>query len=268
MASSHGDDAPSSPSLAMPCEAYGARPAGGSSAVASAYGCNSERISGQPDRRPARCRGDPAVRKALLALPRTRVRPGRVHDRGRLPGRGGSARLRDRRWATRPRSHVRQRGPGLDWEHGPVRPCSGGRDRRSGAAGGLAGRRVPGDLLRRSGLVRPVRLGGPGRSRRGSAAEKGACARRPARPGRFRPRVRGDRGARDHRRRLHLLALALPRGLRLAERDGIGRAGGRRHVAPLLPRRGTSLFRPEGPVRVGLSTTKEARCPSTSCSRP
>ena len=44
-------------------------------------------------------------------------------------------------------------------------------------------------------------------------------------------------------------------------------AGGRRHVAALLPRVRTPLSRPEGPVRVGLTTTKEARCPSTSCCR-
>ena len=41
----------------------------------------------------------------------------------------------------------------------------------------------------------------------------------------------------------------------------------RRHVAALLHRVRASLCRPEGPVRVGLTTTKEARCPSTSCCR-
>ncbi len=54
------------------------------------------------------------------------------------------------------------------------------------------------------------------------------------------------------------------------------RAGGRRSahggvsrrpraLAAALPGLGCPVFRPEGPVRVGLPTTKEARCPSTSC---
>jgi hypothetical protein len=40
-----------------------------------------------------------------------------------------------------------------------------------------------------------------------------------------------------------------------------------RASAAALPRFRTPVFRPESPVRVGLPTTKEARCPSTSCSR-
>jgi hypothetical protein len=40
-----------------------------------------------------------------------------------------------------------------------------------------------------------------------------------------------------------------------------------RALAIALPRLRSPLFRPESQVRVGLTTTKETRCPSTSCCR-
>ena len=226
-------------------------------------------MSSRPGRRPhgrsSHRRSDPAVRTAVLALPCAWLRAGHVHHRSRVPGRGRTARLRDRRWPPRPRRDLRRRDPGGDRGYRTVRPGRGRRRLRALADCRLAGRRVRGGLLRRAGLVRPLRPRGACRRRRGPAARSGASARASACTGRFRPRVRGRCGARDHRRRLHLLALALSRGVRLAERDRRGRAGGRRHVAALLPRLRAPLLRPEGPVRVGLPTTKEARCPSTSC---
>ena len=76
------------------------------------------------------------------------------------------------------------------------------------------------------------------------------------------------RDARDARRRLlpQPLGAALPPARAGGRNPPDGRVPGRpRPLADHLPGLGTAVSRPEGPVRVGRSTTKETRCPSTSC---
>ena len=147
------------------------------------------------------------------------------------------------------------------------RPRAPRRCGRVPPARGLARGRLRGDLLRRARLVRALRARGAERARRGPEPGRGASAQHRARPSRLRARLR-DRGrAGDRRHRLDLLALAGDRRIRVAEHRRRRGPRGPRPVAALLPRLGPSLSRPEGPVRVRLTTTKEARCPSTSCCR-
>ncbi len=134
-------------------------------------------------------------------------------------------------------------------------------------ARGLARGRLRGDLLRRARLVRALRARGAERARRGPEPGRGASAQHRARPSRLRARLR-DRGrAGDRRHRVDLLALAGDRRIRVAGHRRRSGARGPRAVAALLPGLGPSVSRPEGAVRVRLTTTKEARCPSTSCCR-
>ncbi len=143
----------------------------------------------------------------------------------------------------------------------------------------------------------PVRL--RGWRRRLSAGWLPRLDLRPARARLARSlRARGSRGApRRPRSPRRVMACPAPRGRRLPARARVAgdarhrllrqpqrpaaapaRAGGHdsadgglsrrpRALAAPLPGRRPALLRPEGEVRVGLPTTKEARCPSTSCSR-
>ncbi len=223
------------------------------------------RPSERPNRRPARGRGDQALRAAFLARARARRRrrdlqPARYRQGDGSPGDA----------AHRRRSFLRTR------VHGGVCACVRG----ACAAPGV-----------------PVRL--RGWRRRLSAGWLPRLDLRPARARLARSlRARGSRGApRRPRSPRRVMACPAPRGRRLPARARVAgdarhrllrqpqrpaaapaRAGGHdsadgglsrrpRALAAPLPGRRPALLRPEGEVRVGLPTTKEARCPSTSCSR-
>jgi len=249
------------------CERRGRLASPQAPAVASQRGRlrRDRRPSERPNRRPARGRGDPALRAAFLARARARRRRGNLQparDRARDGGPGDAARRR--------RSLLRTR------VHGGV--CA----RLMGASA------APGVPVRLRGWCRRLSAGWLPR-----LDLRPACARM-ARVRRARSSRGAPRGSRSSRR---VMACPAPRGRRLPARARL--AGDARHrllrqpqrpaaaparasghdsadgglsrrpraLAAPLPGRRPSLLRPEGEVRVGLPTTKEARCPSTSCSR-
>ena len=225
------------------------------------------RFPGRADRRTADRRRDQALRPPVLARARPRDPGGRLHDRGLVPRRRRPRRVRARRRAVRARAQLRLGGGGRNrCERRTRASASGGRGRLP-AARRLARAGLHRGLLLRARLVRALRPRSAERARRGPGPAGRSPARVPPRARRLRPRVRHRGRARGRRHRLDLLALAPAGGLRRTEHHHLGGHGRHRHVAALLRRVRTSLCRPEGAVRVGLTTTKEARCPSTSCCR-
>ena len=228
---------------------------------------NNGGFSGRADGRPIDRRRHHALRPPLLARSRARDSGGRLYDRSLVPRRRRARGVGSRPRAVRAGAELRVgRGCRDGCAERKRASASRGRDRLP-AARRLARARLHGRLLRRARLVRARRPRSAERARRGSGPAGRPPARVSTRARRFRPRVRHRGRARDRRHRLDLLALAAARGLRRTEHHRLRGPGRHRHVTALLRRVRTSLCRPEGAVRVGLTTTKEARCPSTSCCR-
>ena len=224
-------------------------------------------LASRADRRPARRGRDQALRPSLLARPADRGPGDGVHRRRRVRRRRDRARLRRRRGVARARPQPSLGLRGRDRRPERARSRAPRRRDRVPPARGLARGRLRRDLLRRARLVRALRARGSERARRGQEPGRGALARHRARASRLRARLRHRGRAGDRRHRVDLLALAGDRRIRVAGHRRCSGARGPRAVAALLPGLGPSLCRPEGPVRVRLTTTKEARCPSTSCCR-
>ena len=217
------------------------------------------------DGRPTRCRDDPPLQEPVLSLASARRRRGGrqpVRHRRRDRDSGGPA--RHRRSVLHAGLHRRLRsrvGDASDARGVPARL----RCRRHRFP---AGRRARLDLHpARARLARFHRARG---SRCASRAPRhprrvATCAPPRGRGLRARARVSGD--ARDRLlRQPQRAALPPARAGGQHAADSVLPCRPRALPAP-LPRLGTPVFRPGSPVRVGLPTTKEARCPSTSCSR-
>jgi hypothetical protein len=223
------------------------------------------RPSRRTDRRPARGGDDPALRAAFLAGARARRRSGDLQPARYRPGDGSPGDAARRRCSfLRTRVHegvcTRIRGASAT----PVVAV-----RLRGWCRRLSAGWLPRLVLRpaRARMARALRArsscGAPRGSRRPRCVM--AC---PAPRGRGLParaRLAGD--ARHRLLRQSQRPAAAPArsgGYRFAH-GGLSRRP--RALAAPLPGRRPSLLRPEGEVRVRLPTTKEARCPSTSCSR-
>ena len=213
--------------------------------------------------RPARGRHDPALPGQVLSV---------AHARD---GRGDLQPGRDRSGNGDPGDAPRSRRSVL---HARLyrRVCS--RRRRTSYARNVLGclprrrPRVParglaGLALRpaRARVARLHRARGTGRAPRGRRHPERATARPPPRRCGLRARARRAGHARDRVLRESQrspAASARPGGQHPP--DGVlpGRPSA---LAAPLPGLGTPVFRPGRPVRVGLPTTKEPRCPSTSC---
>jgi hypothetical protein len=216
--------------------------------------------------RSARSGGDSPLRSPLLGLARARSRP-----RGADPARGpivlrrvagGHDPGRERRTECLLCRRSQNRCTDRAWPTSMARPPRR-RNRLRAGAGASVRLRAPG-----AGLARARGSRRPSGSARGAWPAGRVPASSGTREGRLHPcaRIAGcPRDRRVHQRRRAVLPPA--RGRRTDARDcRLSREHSR--LAAALPRRGTPLFRPECAVRVGLPTTKEARCPSTSCCRP
>ena len=216
-----------------------------------------------PDGRPARGRDDPALSEPVLPVACLRRRrgvfqPARDRAGNRDPGDPASRRRPVLHAGLHRRLRARVRDASV--APGVLDGFRGWRPRLP------AGRHARLDLRpARAGLAR---LHGARRSSRAprGARHPGGVARRapPRRRGlRARARLAGDARHRlRHQPQRAALPPARPGGQHTA--DSVLPCRPRALPAP-LPGLGTPVFRPEGPVRVGLPTTKEARCPFTSC---
>ncbi len=217
----------------------------------------------RPHRRPAHSRHDPALPEPVPCVTRPRVGRGRLQPGRNRPGHGdpggapGSRRSVLHAGLHRCLSHRVRRASGAF----SVPGCFRGRRRRVPARG------RPRLDLRPAGarVARVRRARGAGRAPRGRRRPKRATACPPTRGCGLRARARSARHARDRVLRESQrapAASARPGGQHPP--DGV-LPGRPRALAAPLPGLGTPVFRPGRPVRVGLPTTKEPRCPSTSC---
>jgi hypothetical protein len=233
-------------------------------AVASAPHDRDRRaLACRPHDRPARGRDDSALRAAVLSLARAGGGRRGFQPACDRPGDGGSgSAARGRRASFHARLHrglcARRRLPSLG---------SGVPDLLRGRRHRLpAGWRDRLDLRpTRACVARLRRALGSGRAARAPRLAGGLTAKQPSRGRRLRARARRAGNARHPLLHQSQRAAApSPRAGGHDAADGSLSRGPRALAAP-LPRLGASVFRPESPVRVGFPTTKEARCPSTSC---